>query len=76
MNSGRLCSCGQQGCAEAYASGSNTARRMMEKLNSVSSITNNNTVDAKEVFRRAYEENDPISIETIQEVRLNNYTII
>ncbi|MDD5064440.1 MAG: ROK family protein [Phycisphaerae bacterium] len=30
---GRLCNCGQKGCAEAYASASNTAKRATEALN-------------------------------------------
>ncbi len=29
---GRLCGCGQRGCAEAYASASNTARRAIEEI--------------------------------------------
>ena len=56
---GRECACGQNGCAEAYASASNTARRAIELLkegaeSSLSAIyKKNGFVNCKEVFDAA-----------------------
>jgi glucokinase len=49
---GRLCSCGQKGCAEAYASASNTAKRAAEaiKAGEKSSLESLDEITCKDVY--------------------------
>ncbi|WP_082198330.1 ROK family protein [Bacillus sp. FJAT-26390] len=61
---GRPCLCGGKGCLEQYASGTNIARRMQEKLQMNGRLSEN--VDAREVFAW-WEAGDPLAAEVMEE---------
>jgi glucokinase len=52
---GRLCTCGQKGCAEAYASASNTAKRATEAIEAgeKSSLKSLDKITCKDVFEHS-----------------------
>ena len=65
---GRQCSCGRQGCIEAYASGTNIADRARERLRSgeVSALADLESCTAADVSRLA-RRGDPLAVSVWQE---------
>ncbi len=70
----RLCGCGQRGCAEAYASASNTTLRLKDLDRSSEGMqTMIEPAGSKDVFQR-YFNNDPNAVQVVEEV-CNNYSL-